>query len=284
MLKAFGGVNLVGLGERHWAKEDSRFRLALVRNPVFPHTVNDIVVEFANPLYQSVLDHFVAGAPVAAGEVQNAWRNTTQPGAFDSLIYEQFLNAVREVNARLPPQRRVRVLAADYPIDWCAISTPADLDGPVRGRDRSAASIIERQVLDRNRKALVIFGSAHLYRKRAGTIIDLLKQDSRAKWFIVVPVGGPGLPDIIGTNTATAEAPAFLKLAGGKPLFEDGKPVFVPVFEAGVNVGDLADACLYFGTTLPEFVQPPAGLYEHTAYAVEVQRRRRLLNLAISLQ
>lgn len=55
MLAAFDSVNLVALGERHWAREDSQFRFALVRNPAFAQKVNDIVVEFANPLYQAVL-------------------------------------------------------------------------------------------------------------------------------------------------------------------------------------------------------------------------------------
>lgn len=55
VLAAFDSVNLVALGERHWAREDSQFRFALVRNPAFAQKVNDIVVEFANPLYQAVL-------------------------------------------------------------------------------------------------------------------------------------------------------------------------------------------------------------------------------------
>jgi hypothetical protein len=160
-------------------------------------------------------------------------------------------------------------------------------------------------VLDRNRKALVVFGSAHLYRNRPETIVDLLKEDARAKWFIVVPVGGPGMPAVTTANTATAGAPALLRLRGGevgrlaaldvlevgtkriktidgKPVFQDGKPVFIPVFEDDVKTGDLADACLYFGGAQPELVQPPRGLYDDTEYGREIQRRRNILNLAMS--
>jgi hypothetical protein len=174
----------------------------------------------------------------------------------------------------------------------------------MRGRDRSAATVIQREVLDRKRKALVLFGSAHVYRNRPETIVDLLKGDSRAKWFIIVPVSGPALPTITA-NLATAKDPTLIKMAGspvgrlpagdvleigtkcikivdGKPVFQDGKPVFIPVFEGDIKVGDLADACLYFGATHPTFVQPPSGLYDHTEYGVEVQRRRSLLNLAMS--
>jgi hypothetical protein len=305
VIAALDRANLVALGERHWAREDSQFRLALVRNPAFAQKVNDIVVEFANPLHQALLDRFVDGQSVAAEELQRVWRDTTQPGAFDSPVYEEFLNTVRAVNAKLAPNRRVRVLAADYLIDWNAISSPEELDGPIRGRDRSAATVIQQQVLDRKRKALVLFGSIHLYRKRPETIVDLLKEDSGAKWFIVVPVGGPDLPAVIAANTATAEEPVLLALGGsavgrlhaadvleigtkriktvdGKPVYEDGKPVFISVFEGDVKVGDLADACLYFGGAQPEFVQPPPGLYDRTEYGTETQRRRNILNLAMS--
>jgi hypothetical protein len=299
VLAAFDSANLVALGERHWAREDSQFRLALVRNRGFPRRVNDVVVEFANPLYQPLLDRFVNGEPVPAGEVQHVWRDTTQPGAFDSPVYEEFLNAVRAVNAELPLHGRVRVLAADYPIDWGAVSSPSQLDGAMRGRDRSAATVIQREVLEKERRALVLFGAAHLYRNHPETIVSLLQGDSRARWFIVMPVGGSALPAMLTAHKATAterildlagsplgQLPAgdVLELGGkriktvdGSPLFQDGKPVFIPVFEDGIEVGDLADACLYFGTAPPAFVEPPPGLYDQTEYGTEVQRRRSIL-------
>jgi hypothetical protein len=59
VLAAFDSANLVALGERHWAREDSQFRLALIRN--LAQKVNDIVVEFGNPRYQALPDSFVDG-------------------------------------------------------------------------------------------------------------------------------------------------------------------------------------------------------------------------------
>ena len=72
-----------------------------------------------------------------------------------------------------------------------------------------------------------------------------------------------------------------IKIVDGRPVFENGKPVFIPVLEAGVKLGDLVDACLYFGDKPPEFVQPASALYEGTQYGLEVQRRRAVLRTSL---
>lgn len=272
IIAAFDRVNLVALGERHWSRQDSEFRQALIREPAFAERVNDIVVEFANPLHQSTLDRYVGGDDVRAPELRKVWQDTTQPGAWDSPVYEDFLATVRAVNAKL------RVLAADYPIDWSAISGPADLPD-MDARDRSAAAIIQHEVLDRGRRALVLFGPAHVYRNRPGTVVDLLK--NTARWFVVVPVAEPSIePGLIDVNTSAVgdlEASELLENGTKRIRFVDGKPVFVPVFESGVRVRQLADALLSFGAQPDEPVAPPAGLYAGTDYGREIERRRKIL-------
>lgn len=297
VVAAFEHFNLVALGERHWVREDSQFRLRLLQKPAFARMVNDIVIEFGNPLHQTALDRFVDGCDVPVFELRKLWQDTTQPGTWDSPVYEEFIVAVRALNGRLPPSGRLRVLAADYPIDWR--STTADTLPAGDSRDAFAAALIKREVVNKNRSALVIFGSAHLYRSRPGTIISLLGNKSRATSFVVVPIGGPGLPASITAIRATADSPTLvpvnstlgelaavevlergtkrLQVVDGKPVFRDGKPVFIRVFEDGVKLRDLADACLYFGNAHPEFVEPPATLYEGTQYGMEVRRRRSML-------
>src|SRR5260370_384013 len=61
LIAAFDRVNLVALGERHWAREDSQFRLGLIQQSAFAQKAGEIVIEFGNPLYQAVLDSFVSG-------------------------------------------------------------------------------------------------------------------------------------------------------------------------------------------------------------------------------
>ena len=298
VIAAFDRVNLVALGERHWAREDSEFRIRLIQHPEFAQRANDIAIEFGNPLYQALLDQFVSGGNVRSGDLQKVWQNTTQPGAWDSPVYEEFISAVRSVNARLPPNARLRVLAADYPIDWdTAEHVKLNI---LDDRDQSAAAVIREEVLKKDRKALVLFGSAHLYRNHPGTIVELLKTDSKARLFVVVPIGGPGMPAEIARNDATPSQPALLTLADnklgnvaaedvlergtkrikivdGRPVFADSKPVFVPVFDHGIKLHELADACLYFGRALPDFVEPPRALYDDTEYGREIQQRKRMI-------
>jgi hypothetical protein len=298
VIAAFKGANLVALGERHWAREDSEFRLKLIRHPAFAQIATDVVIEFANPLYQDLLDRFVNGEPVLPTELRRIWQDTTQPSAWDSPVYGDFLCTVREVNIAAPAGKRIHVLAGDQPIDWSLSS----LSGLKDERDNSAASVIEREILDRGRKALVLFGSAHIYRNRPGTVVDILRQNPKAKWFVIVPVGGPDLPSAVSGNNALPSNPEFvllshspvgglyandllekgtkrIQLVDGKPLFVDGRPVFVPVqvFESSLTVRQVADACLCFGSAPPEFVQPPSSLYSGTEYGREVQRRRAIL-------
>ena len=279
-ISAFQSANLVALGERHWAREDSEFRLKLIRDPAFARTVNCIVIEFANPLYQDLLDDYVHGAQVASADLRKIWQNTTQPGAWDSPVYEEFLRGVRAVNAGLPEDRCVRVLAGDQPIDWDQTPQPELRDE----RDQSAASVIEHEVLNRERRALVLFGSAHLYRSRPGSIVDILKRNPKATWFVIVPIGGPDLPSALSYGTGSPSDPEFVllgdsaaghlyandllergtkrvQLVDARPLLVDGRPVLLPVqvFDPHLKVREVADACLVFGTASPELVHPPAG-------------------------
>ena len=294
LIGAFRNANLVALGERHWAREDSEFRLKLVRDPAFARTAADIVVEFANPLHQHVLNRYVNGEGVRAAELRRIWQDTTQPGTWDSPVYEEFLRAICEVNRGLPPAGRIRILAGDQPIDWSRSPLTEWKDE----RDSFAASVIEREVLNRDRKALVLFGSAHLYRNRPGTIVDRLQRHPTARWCVVVPISGPDAPsailrekgspsnpEIVATDSSVVgdlyandvfeKGTKRVQLVDGKPLLMDGRPVWVPVqiFAAHLKVRQVADACLYFGNTAPAFVPPPT-LYPDTTYGKEIQRRR----------
>ena len=112
ILEMFKAHDVVALSEgSHGNEQGHAFRLALIRDPRFSAAVNDIMVEFGNALYQDVIDRFVRGEQVAYDELRKVWQNTTQRGTvWDRPIYEAFYRAVRDVNATLPAERRLRVL------------------------------------------------------------------------------------------------------------------------------------------------------------------------------
>jgi erythromycin esterase-like protein len=112
VIDAFRTHRVVALGEGpHGNEQGHAFRLALIRDPRFAATVNDIVVEFGSARYQDVMDRFVNGDDVPRDTLRHVWQDTTVgTPLWDKPIYEEFFRAVRAVNAKLRPERRLRVL------------------------------------------------------------------------------------------------------------------------------------------------------------------------------
>ncbi|EOD65541.1 hypothetical protein H480_26102 [Amycolatopsis vancoresmycina DSM 44592] len=135
------------------------FVFDLIRDPRFPGRVNDIVVECGNTRLQPLLDAYTGGGDVP--DISHVWRDTTQPSCGFSTFYEQLFALVRQVNTTQPAARKIRVLAADPPIDWSRVHTPANLE-PFLDRDASIVSVVKTQVLQKGRKALMLFGLGHL--------------------------------------------------------------------------------------------------------------------------
>lgn len=168
ILDAFGSHPVVALsdGAVHRDENGHAFRLALLRHPRFASTINDIVVAWGNAIYQDVMDRYVSGEDVPSATLRRVWQNTTQPGAgWDVPIYEECYRAVRSLNSPLPKERQVRVLLGDPPIDWEHIRTMDDnrkwMSNPHSGRDRFPAELIRREVLAKNRRALIVYGAMH---------------------------------------------------------------------------------------------------------------------------
>src|SRR5579862_1841485 len=131
ILDAFKTHDIVALGEPHGDEQAAQFRLSLIRDPRFAATVNDIVVESGESSYQLMMDRFIKGENVPEKELQQAWQNTTGPGViWDAPIYEQLFRAVRDVNASLPNDHKLRVLLGDPPIDWLKVKGPMDIPAP----------------------------------------------------------------------------------------------------------------------------------------------------------
>jgi hypothetical protein len=115
LVSAFDHVDVLALGEAHGRTLDSDLRLAMVRHPDFPQRVRSMVVEFGSTTEQSVLNRYVYGEPVSRAQLEQVWKTTTQAhnGVWDNPLYAEFFAAVRDVNARLPIERRIRVFGGD---------------------------------------------------------------------------------------------------------------------------------------------------------------------------
>jgi hypothetical protein len=172
ILDAFRSHQIVALGEGlHGNNQAHAFRLALIRDPRFASVVNDLVVEFGNGRHQAVMDAFVSGAEVPYAELRKAWQDTTNPTPiWDSPIYEEFFRAVRDVNASLPPERKLRVLLGEPPIDWNSVRTYDDVALWIGRRGTHVVEVIKREVLSKHHRAVVIYGDGHFrrYSKWAG--------------------------------------------------------------------------------------------------------------------
>jgi hypothetical protein len=284
IVSAFDEADVVALAATR-GRMGSDLRIRLVRQPDFPKRVRSIIVEWGNSIYQPVLDRYIDGDDVPATELQRLWRDQTQVASWDSAIHANFFAAVREVNRSLPRDKRLRVLGGDSPIDWSKVNTNADymrFAGADR-RDESLASVLSNQVLKKREKALVIYGGAHF---------KAVKDSAPGRVFVVYTMGGssasfpdferallsrerPILVSLKGTRAAAFAANLF---PWGARRFVQGKEV--PLFAPTVTLGDLADACVYYGQG-PEadaYVdpEPDPGIYEGTPYGAEVARRKRL--------
>jgi hypothetical protein len=288
---AFDKYEVVGLPEAHGMKDLDDFILSLIRNPVFPEKVNDIEVECGNSLYQAVLDRYIAGEDVSFAEVQKVWRNTTQAMCGTSGFFEQFFPLVRAINQKLPAEKRLRVLAGDPPIDWDQVKTTED-SSKFFNRDPSIASVMEKEVLSKHRKALMLFGTFHLSRG-ATDAVSIYEKDYPNVSFIIADAGyfnaasvspsenpfigwqSPSLATIKNTRIADLGLDSFFPPPVRIDQDCNAKNEFPK--ELQKPMGEMVDAILYLGPEnfkLKE--QMPADIALDTDYMTELQRRESL--------
>ncbi len=214
ILAAFDKYDVVGMPAGHGLKDLDDLILTLVRNPGFWKKVNDIEIECGNSLYQDLLDRYTSGADVPFREVQRVWRNTSQPPCGLSGFYEQMVPLVRAINQKLPREKAIRVLCGDPPLDWDQIKNVEDMHKAVLSlrRDTSIASVLEKEVLARHRKALMLMGTFHLLRG-AGALFERKYPNST---FVISELGtfGTNLTDYSNRPFATWPIPALARIKG----------------------------------------------------------------------
>ena len=270
VIEAFGSHELVALCDAHGNAQNQAFLKALVRDPRFAATANDIVIEFGNARYQALVDAFVAGEAVAGPALRAVWKNTTI--ANEIPVDESFFDTVRGVNASLPRDRRLRVLLGDPPIDWTTVTTRDDHSRWLAMRDSFPAALVQIEVLAKRRRALIVYGQLHFQRKnimsnfdmddwRAQTLVSLIERSSPARVFTVWQFGDelakiqpdvtgwpvPSMALLRGTRLGAADVSALMP-SRGRMAVRNG--ALVPVAETewrSLRVDEQIDAALYLG-------------------------------------
>lgn len=252
ILDAFRSYPLVGMGEPHGNEQAHAFRLSLIRDPGFPRIVNDIVVESGNARYQDRMDRFVRGEDVPDDALREVWQNTTVSNTvWDSPIYEEFFRAVRAVNGRLQRERQIRVLLGDPPIDWETVHNREELIKWLSDRDRYAADLVRREVLAKQRRALIIYGDGHFFRKgKIDTLSSLL--GALTKPFFISTSTSANLP-ALQADVASWRAPSLAFVHGTILGVADLASYYaLPDDHERGRLEDSFDALLYLG--------PPAAM------------------------
>jgi hypothetical protein len=305
ILAAFEKYEVVGMSAAHGDKDLDDFILSLLRNPAFPSKVNDVAVECGNSLYQPILDRYIAGEVVPLAEVRLVWRNTTQTMCGLSGFYEELFPLVRRINQRLPPERRLRVLAGDPAFDWSKVRGRGDIPGV---RDDSIASVMQKEVLSKHRKALMLFGTFHLFHRgntpsTFPSAVELYEKDYPGVTMVIadhkgfgnwtalakyndefearmtswpVPtliqnIQGTWLADLLDmTYSPGAIQVRLIEKPGSKP-----QQRILPIVLSGFS--KMVDAYLYLGPRDLQLSEPrPAEISLDKDYMTELQRRATL--------
>ena len=188
ILDAFRVHQFVALGDAHGNVLGEAFQLALVRDPRFAAAVQDILVESGNSRYQDLVDRFVRGEDVAPDALQRVWLDTTQQQVASMQVPELF-TTVRSLNASLAPERQLRILLGEPPIDWSSLQTADELRKweaePLSDRDQFALELVRREVFAKNRRVLALYGAGHFFRKVIRQSLVTLLEGGGTKAFTI---------------------------------------------------------------------------------------------------
>jgi hypothetical protein len=302
IIDAFRSHDLVTISDAHGSKTVNDFWNTLIRDPRLPGVVNDIVIEGGNARFQALIDRYTSGDDVPYDELRQVWNDTTVANSEyrprDGVVPDRF-RVIREVNLKLPRERQLRALLGDPPIDWSQVKTPADAQWFFNLRDSHPAALIQREVLARHHKALLMYGEGHAQRRNQGsnydmsvwqaqTIVSILESTTPmrifsihhstelTKVFDVAKWPVPSLAIVRGTTLGAIDYAAF---GEGIPRAKivDGKIVRLPREEWKVlPLEENFDAELHLGPDMPGDPPPAASAVCSDPFLPERLRRLEL--------
>ncbi|MBZ0111507.1 MAG: hypothetical protein K8J08_03525 [Thermoanaerobaculia bacterium] len=279
ILETLDSANLVCLGEVHGSPDDAALRTALIEHPDFLQTVDIIVVEFASPLHQELLDRAILdGEPLTRDQLRPLWFDAGGGEFWEAPIYEDFLRAVAKVNRPAPRDDRVRIVGGAVPIPWAEVRTAAGL-APYLDRRRWYAQTLDHEVLEPGRKGLAIYGAGHCEKSGMGIPVAL-RIDARAAVYSVrsLPRDRRGNSQISRWFPPTP-SPSWIPIRGTALAIEPAGELFFEGHRyAETTLGEVADGLVDFGSDTE--AQPSVGTPSRHGLSPEMQleleRRSRL--------
>jgi hypothetical protein len=307
---AFREHALVGLSDRHNLAQEGALYVSVIRDPRFAREVGNLVVEFGGASRQGVIDRYVNGESIPYAELRQVWTEVVgwSPGEIGQMYLNLFAT-VRAVNAELPSRERIRVWLGEPKVDWAQIKTLDDLEPYIWQRDEHAAALIDREILARHKKALIIYGPAHFFSAppRPASLGYLIKRDHPGSFFLVATYAGYADPSCVARFEAkmkTWTAPVVASpIAGtwldaalrdcvdrvrfpppvpGAPALSSEQLARRETVMAKARLeasGALADAFLYLGPSASLTRTPyEQALYLDESYLREATRRRSIVS------
>jgi hypothetical protein len=274
--KQFDEHPLVMIGELHRWEQLHAFMREMIRNPEFVCRADDIVVEFGNSRLQELADNYAAGGNVNDAQLQSLWRETSVPLTWNSPVYRQFYETVREINQRHLCSHPVRIVLADPPLDWSKIKTAKDY-APWADRDGSYADVVEREVLAKHHRAFLLAGQFHVVKQtpegdddgpRAAQLIE--RKHPGALFSIVAA------PPPVAATLRLGQAPSF-KIVRGSELQNADFSLIATMnpHKKWPPMRDVVDGILNVGDQT--FLYPPPAIYLNPDYQRELRRRAAII-------
>jgi hypothetical protein len=232
---AFQSHPLVGISEFHNLAQEADFYVSVINDPRFAEQVGNVVLEVGDAAQQDVADRYESGEDIPYLQLRKVWTDVV--GWVPTVTALGSINIfpeVRSVNQTLPPEKRIKVWLGEPPIDWSQIKTKADWQPLNDNRDGFVASVIQREILSKGKKALIIYGAGHLGRNpEQRNLRAILDASNPGTLYVVSPY--------LGYSSKKCAAPAEAIISRGK-----APAIFSPVIGSSLEPVLRRSDCLTF--------------------------------------
>jgi hypothetical protein len=268
---------VVQIGELHRSLQIHAFLQQMLHDPRFICRADDVVVEFGNSRLQKLADAYASGAPLGEAQIASMWRETSVPLTWNTPVYRAVYDTVRDDNRRRLCPHPIRLVLADGPLDWSKVKTAKDLEA-FDDRDTAMADTVDREVIAKHRRALLITGEFHA-EKKTGDEADGLRTAQTIErrhpgaLFSIVTVPSPAAAAALHMGPAPSFKAARELGRASFAMTREGWTAATPA--KGFTIAEVVDGVLFVGGNDSLFPSPE--IYLDQAYAKELRRRAAIV-------